>query len=381
MKFLTPEEARDWIKITASIENLEFLSEKQKADLKTALIFLKSELGNDFLKELDINHPVFFNVVNRVIDSKLWLIDFSEGINNLKYYPNYSTLLKRFRNNNNFIEAYSVYETAIKFQESGFELEFDPIVKVEGVDKKPDLKFINPKTNEVIYCEVSISKVSIKERKAQETDLIITNQIIRNQGILFAGYIYKTLSNNHLKLIQEKIQILANKVLSDHKFAELIEEGAIILGLATEKNKDDLIQWAKKHNCQFNSILGPPIDVNEVHRMESKIQQEQKQLPIDYPNLIMIYDQDFKYSIGNKYDAVNTWEELIFDMPNVNCVIIKGYFIGGQEENKMQIRDHYYIEKKDTNANSEQYLLLWNKFCEIKLSQSSIDKIIHSFED
>jgi len=273
MRFLTEEEAKDWDAIAGKLDGINGLNDFDKARIKKAFGFLKREFGVDFLKKMDTSHPFNFNIHNYVADSRLWFAHLAENLNSIKSYPKYSYLLKRLLDSKKFLEAYSVLETACKFNKTGFDIEFDPSVIINNKNKEPDLKLINPITSESFFCEVSISNISEVQKKATKTEMDLFYTIIRQSGIEFTGKVLKSLSDNHKEEVADKIKIFSKNVIEELGFGELIIEGVLILGMATKGNIGKLEDWAKLQNCRLGSFEGPPIDVNEIHRMEFKIKK------------------------------------------------------------------------------------------------------------
>lgn len=112
--------------------------------------------------------------------------------------------------------------------------------------------------------------------------------------------------------------------------------------------------------------------------MKTKINEKRKQLPYDRPNLIMIYDNDFFYTCGEPIQVINELEKLLAKYKNINGVIIRGKVMATIEPLIAKIKQHIYIQKYQYDSYAEQYLVIWNKFANIKFSDESNKKIIDS---
>lgn len=378
MKFLTPEQARDWDFVANHYEEIENINEEQKDKAKKAILFLKEELGKNYLKEIDADHPIYFNIINHVVTTRLWFIDFASDIKRLREFPNYKALQSKLIKPNRFPEAFSELELAIKFCKSGFNIEFEPIVQVNNRQKVPDLKVTNCLNEESFNCEVSISKLSDIAIKAEKIEYEIFIELQFPNFLESAGRVEKMLSDGEKKEIIEKIRELKKEVNEKTGFGELVIKGLITLGIATKENEDKLVNWAKDHKCELKSFTGPPYEVDELKRMKNKLRQEWKQLPYDEPNLIMIYDNDFFYTSGDALTGINQLEDFLTGYKNINGIIIRGKYVGTIKPCKVMIKEHTYIQKYQYDNYAEQYLILWNKKCQTPLKLETTNRIIES---
>ena len=261
----------------------------------------KNEFGENYLKEMEPLHPMYFHIHNYVLASRLWFVELAANIKRLKEFPNYKSLYRRLKNSSKFPEAFSVLEIAIKFCKAGFNIEFDPKVKVNGRPKKPDLRVINSSRTESFFCEVSVLNVSMIEKNAMNTEMKLFNAVISLPNLLFAGKVERILDENAIKNISDQISELKKRINEETGFGELIIKDVLTLGLSTEANKNILVKWAEEHNCEVGNFEQPYFESNELQRMKTKINEKRKQLPYDRPNLIMIYDNDFFYMCGDPF--------------------------------------------------------------------------------
>ncbi|MDR3666091.1 MAG: hypothetical protein P4L35_04520 [Ignavibacteriaceae bacterium] len=383
MSILTLDQIKDWDAIADQSDEILGLSEIERIRIKEALNFLKIEFGEDFLKEnySPIRHPFFKFITNYVRTTRLWFVDIAERILLVKNFPQYEGLLERLKNPQKYSEAMSVLESAYKFCKAGFEIEFDPCVKIGNGNKVPDIKIIDSFTQETLYCEVSFLNYSENQIKAQETEDELFNAT-RGYGFLeTAGRVYKPLSLNHRNELISKIKELSKSVAEKQGFGTLIIDHVITLGLSTPDKKEKLQKWANKHGCNVGEFDGPPSESNDVQRMKFKIKKEQEQLPLDHPNLIVIYAPDFYFQFNDLNKTIHILEEYVYDFEHVRAVIICGSYFGEIKPLELRENDHIYFQKSKGQDSAEQYLIIWNRFCKKNISKITTEKIYRSIKE
>lgn len=376
-RFLKRDEATNWDILTNHFYGIKDITEEQKEMVKNAFLFLKIEFGENYLREIDLNHPMNFHINNYVLASRLWFVDLAADIKRLKEFPNYKSLYRRLKKSRKFPEAFSVLEITIKFCKAGFNIEFDPKVKVNGRPKEPDLRVISSSNGDSFFCEVSVLNASVIEKNAMNTELKLFNAVISLPNLLFAGKVERILDENEIKSISDQIFELKKRVNEETRFGELIIKDVLTLGLSTEENKDKIIKWAKEHNCEVGNFEQPYFESNELQRMKTKINKERKQLPYDRPNLIMIYDNDFFYTCGEPILVINELEKFLVKYKNINGVIIRGKVMATIEPLIAKIKQNFYIQKYQYDAYAEQYLIVWNKDCDYPIGTQTTIRIIN----
>ena len=380
MRFLNYTGSTDWDIVANRCDEIDGLSEEEKIKVKKAFSFLKNEFGVDYLKEVGNEHYFYFHIHNYAPPSRLWFAYVAEMIERVKDFSNYNSLLKRLKNPKKFREAYTVLETAYNYGNDGFNIEFDPVINIKSKNKVPDLKLINVVTKEELICEVSISFTSVKQNEAFDNETEIFNAVISNDGLEFAGRVIKTLSEIEKSQIKNTILNFAESVKEGNGFGVLVIEDVLLLGYATPENVKKLEDWAKNNGCNVRSFEGPYFDVDEIRRIENKINEKKRQLPYDNAGIIMIYDSDFFHSIRSIQEAVVFLEKTLAKISNIAAVIIQGKFMGSINPLKIRIGKHLFIQKMGKDTFVEKYLIIWNEHCSFKLTEDTISKIYWSIE-
>jgi len=375
------EDYADWEKLIKHCETLEELTELEKEKAKRAFMLLKKELGDSFLKDAFASgHPVVRKIVNLAPWTRKWMTWFAEAIGEVKNQENYSSLLSRLKDKDKFGEGLSVLEIAYKFSKAGFIISFDPIVSVSGRTQKPDLKLTDKDTGENLFAEVSILGESEIAREASQTMERITEPLWYSVPfVCYCGRIHKTLSEKHLEYIVNKVKGVAEKVKRENAFQELVEEDVIEMGIALENDKQFLEKWASERGLKVGEFSGPPFDVNEILRTKSRIEKEQQQLPQEHPNILVIKNYNLFFYVHDVRKAINELEEVVYEYPHLLSAVVGGRYMG-RGENIITMKDqHVFIRKTVYSVITEQYIILLNRFCQSKISTSTVTKMYNSF--
>jgi hypothetical protein len=106
---LTIDDYLNWNKLILHLDSID-LTEEEKQNVKTALKFLKNELGEDFLcLGFQSQHPILGNFIfNQAPWTRKWLYWLSESLKELKDHEGYYQLVERLKDPNKYHEALSV---------------------------------------------------------------------------------------------------------------------------------------------------------------------------------------------------------------------------------------------------------------------------------
>jgi len=375
------EDYRNWDKLSEQCNTIEGLTTFEKEKCKRAFQFLKKELGEDFLDiSLDTGHPFTWYIITSASWTRKWLIWFAEALKEVKKQENYSSLMERLKNKDKFPEALSILKPAYNFLREGFNIIFDPKVIIKKRSKVPDLKIINKENNEGLFVEVSILGKAKNHRDAFRTENEIFQPILKSTPFLyFSGKIHKILTEKHLQEIVKELHRIIDKAKSENAFQELIKEDVIEIAIAPESDKHVLEHWAKERGLKTGEVSGPSVDSNEIIRTKRKIEKEQKQLPPGHPNIIIIENYDLFF--GDIKKVINEIEEEVYKYPHLLFAIIRGGYMGASEPMSFRKGQHTYIRKTSFNLLVDQYIIFFNRFCDYKVSASTITKIYTSFSN
>ncbi len=381
--FVKDEDFRNWDKLIQHCELLEDLTTYEKDEAKRAFEFLNGELGKDFLDEIHNRYHVLTPyILNFAPWTRKWIAFFADMLKEVKDFENYSSLLKRLKDNKQSEEALTVLEPAYKFSKEGFKIFFD--TKIDFLKKStiPDFKVVTEDGQEILFVEVSKHEESDRQKGALKTMERITEFLWRSVPSLhYCGRIYKSLAAKHLEDIAKKVEKTVEKVREYNSFQKLIIEDIIEIGIAHESDKEILQKWALERGLEVGKFSGPPIDVDEVQRIRVKVEKEQKQLPPNFPNIVIVTNTSLFFYAKDFRKLISELEEVVYKYSNLLAIIICGKHIGaGAGEDNVIIKDeHFFIKKTRTDFQVEQYIILINKYCDFKVSSDTISKIYNSF--
>jgi len=252
---------------------------------------------------------------------------------------------------------------------------------IRSKEKIPDLKITNSENREELFVEVSIQKESMVQREASMTLQEISKPLLWSAPFIYhSGRVYKTLSEKHLAEVVSKVQQLVEKVKKEKVFNELVEEGVVEIGLAPKNDIEILKKWAKDRRLKVGELSGPSYNVDEILRMKGKIKEEQKQLPHDHANVIIIKNNTLFFHMYDVRKAINELEEEIYRYPHLLIVIISGGYMGMGEPTAIMKDQHLFVKKVKADILSvDEHILLLNKYCTFNISPSSIAKIYTAF--
>ena len=355
---LTLDDYRNWDALAYHCRSINELTEIEKEKAERAFQFLKVEFGEDFLIEAyDYDHPIISWVNNLAPWTRKWFIRFSESLKDLKSLDNYPNLLKRLKDRKGFNEALSVLEVTEKLSKAGFMTALDPIVNIQTGYKKPDLKIWKKDSEEILYAEVSQQFESEQEVEAKETMDEIFGVIWRHPSLLWSGRIYKSLSERHIEEIVNNLKITVEKSKEENKFRELTEEGVAEIAVAPDNDKAIIEKWAVEKKLRVGEFIGPPFNVDKILRLKNKIRKEQRQLPKDEANLMIIKNNNFFIRTNDIRQATYNLEEEVYKYPHILAIVISGGHLGPSQIDYKIIGQNIYIQKTKDFI-TEKHLIL-----------------------
>ncbi len=376
------DDYKNWEKLIQHCDEIEGLTAYERESAKRAFQFLRAEFGETFLDEaLAAHHPICQHILNLAPWTRKWIIWFAESIKSLRSQENYVSLLDRLKDAHKFDEGFSVLNAAYKFYKVGFRIAVDPPPgTVEGHGKIPDLKMINGDTGEQLFVEVSILGESMTARDAFQTMQKLHEPIWHSVPFLpYCGRVHKTLSVRHLDDVVKRISEAVEKTRTEGCFQNVVIEGIIELGIAPDSDKEFLQKWAAERGLQVGQFSGPPFDVNEILRTKRRVENEQKQLPHNYPNIVVVRNNSLFLHVHDIRKAISELEEEVYRYPHLLAVVIEGGYIGSGEDVTTMKDQHVFIKKTRDDLLVEQYLILLNRFCDVKVFPDSITKMYNAF--
>src|SRR5437867_973515 len=208
--------------------------------------------------------------------------------------------------------------------------------------------------------------MAVIAKKAQDTGLWFTTTAMpHTAGVVHAGHIYKQLSARHMKELGQILAAAAQTARNEDRLCEAIVDGAIEFAFAPENKEAELAAWAKSRRLELNSMSGPPIPSDLVSRVKGKIGNEQKQLPADTPNVIVITSyQNFIFPVELRR-VISEIEEEVYEHPHVVLASLHTHWGDKEETGSARFGDHL-VSVRPGVFNFTCSVILSNRFLELK---------------
>jgi hypothetical protein len=383
------DDYKNWDKLIRRYGTMNLTASERKK-VEQALRWLRKEFGERFLNDaFEANHPICRYITNSMPWARRWLIGFVETIRELKEtmeQSRYDKLIKElknptrdkdFRNRSLFDERKSVLEIARKFS-TLFDLSLDPEVEVTGKPKSPDLKLVEKSGGTEIYVEISATHESEEERDVGQIMAIIGKNLAGFHQVQYTGRLKEKLSREkheeELEAINRIIGEAVKKVKKEREFQEILFENKIELGIAPNNDRESLEIWAVKRDLRTGGWYFD-YKTDEISRIKQKIRKEQKQLPHDYPTILLIRNDMFFFH----HDIKKAIEELskgLHKYPSLWLLVIAGGFLAPGEEAICEEEELYvYID-----GDKERYLILINPSYEREVPHCIRTKVLECFK-
>ncbi len=381
MVFKTLTDYTDWNKLISHCDSLDELSRLEKEKAKRAFKLLRKEFGNNFLETaFNARHPIFQYLINRAPWTRKWIIWFADAIGELKSQENHESLFARLQDAEKFPEALSVLEIGCDLCRAGFTISVDPSVDISGRPKIPDLKVCDKDNHEEFFVEVSIQLGSEVQKEAWRTTERIHSLLWRTVPFLhYCGRVQKTLADKHLDQILKKVENGLENCKKEGAFQEIVVEGVIEIGIAPESDKEILHEWAVERELKVGEFSGPPYDVDEVLRTKRKIRNEQRQLPDNRPNIVVVKNNNVFMHLQDVRATIGELEEEVYRYPHLLAAVVWGGHMGKAEDTAIMKDQHVFITRSKAGLLIDQYIILFNKFCKMKVFPGTITKVYNAF--
>ena len=131
----------------------------------------------------------------------------------------------------------------------------------------------------------------------------------------------------------------------------------------------------------MGEFTGPPYDVNEVSRTRRTIGNEQRQLPDNCPNIVVVKNNKLFTLMNDVRAIINQLEEEVYKYRHLLAVVVCGEHMGKGENTTIMKDQHVFISKAKADLLIEQYIIFLNRFCPFKISPSTITKVYNGFRN
>jgi hypothetical protein len=227
-----------------------------------------------------------------------------------------------------------------------------------------------------MYVEVSRQHESFSRANAWKTFTRLNMELIRHPvGTLWAGRIYKVLSEKHLEEVAATLRNFISTPQPGQTFWKLDVPGVLSVGIATPNGTEALKDWAAQIGVEPGQFEGPSDETNELHRLALKIRTEQQQLPLDHAGLIIIDTDMLPAEREHVAWLANILEEAIHDYGQLLGVVLHGTYQGSYEDLVYEMSPHFFLQYGDVPFMVSQQLFINNKYCTHAISEAVASRI------
>ena len=408
--FTTIEDRWNWDKYIQQVDLIN-LSAVDREKAKDSFVYLRRVLGEEFLQRAyEEGNPMFsWYFLRGDVRARLSLIRLVEALKASEVSINFRSAMKDIKRHiktsedfERLVEKLSMVRVAHKFLKSGFDVEYDPVVKVIGKrgqvrTKKPDLRICDRDNKQEIIVEVSRMKASDNHKLSDRTfhtiwrvlmdegmcgDPEALKNVTKPRHILPYALIHRGMEDKELKSIVDEIRRKIEHVRTSGEFCEFGDPDTIEIGIASYDNHHLAKEWAARRGLSENdTVVAPWITSNEIARAKSKLTTELKQIPSDQPGIVMLEARENLFFFGYDFTEVaNYLGEELKKHPKLLCVVFfHSVDEGGGESYSKQMGVHQFVNNVRNDGSSEQLLIIRNVECPTLLSSSTVEKLECAF--
>lgn len=400
--FRTEEDRWSWDCYIRQCDLIQ-LTDTQRHEVKSSFEYLRSVLGEGFLRRADKQYnPLFFWYFrNAAPMARLSMVRFADALRACEQAGNYNRILRRIKKPKNLehdlAEAISLVEVAEKFASSGFDVEFEPAVQV--VDrrgtvktKRPDLTIVDQENGQRIYVEVSRLRKSDDQNLRSRTYHVIWNvmhgamwsdpealrDVTKPKHVLPFAIIHRGMNDEELPDIVAQLQTLISRVQGGLEFDELIIPDTIEAAVASYDFHERGREWAAARRMrEADLVQGPDILTDEVGRTKIKIREKLQQLPDHSPGILVLPASEnlilFVYDIPGLIATLA--EEVQQHAKLLALVMFHTFTDSGRDPFVTQNGMHTFSRKIRSDGSSEHSLIVRNTHFQIPVANETLNRL------
>ncbi|MFW9924926.1 MAG: hypothetical protein ACFFDW_16745, partial [Candidatus Thorarchaeota archaeon] len=352
-----------WDGIITATKSIDGLNKEEIIQSKSSLLFFRRILGENFISPNNRENELVILLSANIDHEKRYLIDLADFLSTIEAQVKFLRLISNLKAKSS--ETLVEIKLMNKFQKGGFNIEIYPEAYVHSKLKEADIKIVNTETKEEIIGEISVLNQNYRQKQAGEIFNRISEAIhnaSNSYEISFAFLLHTNIAKKPLKNYLNTITEMVKRVSTNGNFEKLEIENHFKLGISMNQKSPEYLNWCKKNKIEPNAIREDYIDENEIVRIEIKINEEMKQLPITEKCLLMINSEHFFFRSMNLKQTITDLQQMIFDKSNIIALIISSNYSLAFNQNKIKkIQDTYLIQDNRSRFGG-WYLIIWNSY-------------------
>jgi len=341
-----------------------------------ALLHLRSTMGEDVIA---LPERFLTTLLNWAPWTYRWFTWLSNSIARVEGVGGFDSLRQRLSDRSKFEEAYSVLQVADGLIAGDLTVSFDVPVKVGPNCKMPDILVTDSETGASFYCEVSVSYTAQGHvDQSRLLDAIQTTLIHRTAPLAFAGQLLRPIADEEVEGLIHRIQWELIEIENDSSFHEIDIDGALQLAVAPAALVDRVLEWARQHGSELNSLSAALPATDHIARLRRKIEEESLQLPAGQPNIVVILAQDLFMDAGDPANLIPIAMEIVSEHRKIAALVLTCEKFGAVVPSKTKIGDSLYAASDRDGLIHEQILVL-NPSCPVTFPVGTLKKLYSAF--
>lgn len=385
--FTRLEDYYDWDRQIAFVDTLNELTAVEKKDAKTAFKYLREDLGRGFLRKIigkgppritvspsgfqashDL-HPFYQHLTNNAAWSRKKLTEFAFMVRSASQQKGFKKLRKKLLTLDRFGEGYTELYHSLKFNNSGFTVEYEPHIDKKNKKAVPDFKLIYPDTRERVYVEVATLGASQKERDALRTFNFLSMVSTKHPaGFMVYGEILKPLSEQRASEVAGRMIGTIEDAVRSGNIRTLSISGVIEFAVGPSSMESEMDKWVKEKGIKVVGFGGPGYKVDEFDRIRNRFREKKRQLPDGLPGVIILNSSKPFHSNHSINEIFEKLEEAVYGQPYLLYGIISGGLQIAGEDYIGQYGLHTFVYKTKNVFEAESFIILYNQYSQAKVT-------------
>ena len=348
-------EFTNWENILQRVDRTEGLEPDQRDAVKDALGFLRSELGEGYLRRLVTAGAHVEFVFNLAPWPLLSAIEFADSVRLATKMEGYSSLRRRLRDGEKVAEGTSVLALAAAFGRRGHRVRLDPVVLVDGREKKPDIGLEPLEGGSLEYVEVS--RLGPSEAQLQSSRTTNMALMAMHVGeVLAAGQFSGPLHPDEEEAAMEQLRAAMHRVKEAGTWEVLDLEGRAEIAVAALSRTAEIEAWACEHGYHFG--IGTSVPDDAARRLTAKLYKEQEQLPPEGHGLICLSAHGSALLFPDWQALAQVLEGELRRYQHVAGVVVSDAFLHPNGDTARQLGRHRLITRVRAQLVQERSLLV-----------------------
>jgi hypothetical protein len=324
--------------------------------------------------------PLLERLLNRAPWTGDWLVWLSRSIRSVDGVDGYASLRDRLTNPVRFDEACSVLQVAERLVAAGLDIAFDQAVLVDGARKIPDLLVRDLAAGVQFHCEISVQySAAAFVEQSRAADAVIESLLYASHDpVLFSGRFLRAIAQSEIDGLARRVQWELMEVARAPGLREIAIENMLQLAIAPRSHAAELALWAQKQGLQVGTFGGAGISSDELARLRLKIEDEAKQLPAGYANLVVISAQNLFIAAGDPGRVIEPVAAIIGSSDKVAVLVLNDENIGPGHSQARKINGQLLVESHRGGI-VQRHLVVTNPACPAKLPPETLQRIYSAF--